>query len=166
MCSSSVTHSVWTPASYGPKSILPCLPSRFVVIPEAIEDDFVPQGVHSVPKSVVLVGGEFAISGEAFQWCAFKDCGIIIDVVQNRRLGDEVSAIDPAAVVGWLFSEARPAVLDAEPAVAGGRLNGGDSGDRPGVLMECDYLPDVQVGHAITVCEAEGVVADVVLCAQ
>src|SRR5947209_7812384 len=83
--------------------VMPALPRCRALVPQAVEIDLVPHGVHSVPEALVLVRDELLVLGQALERLALKDRVVVRDVVEDGRLGDEISAVDPPAVAPRLL---------------------------------------------------------------
>src|SRR6185369_16115688 len=82
-------------------------------------------------------------------------------------LENEEPAIDPPPIARGLFDEIRhKAILDFERAEARAWLDRRDGRAPPLGLVETDEIADVDVADAVTVCEAEPLVAEVFLDSQ
>src|SRR6478736_9338305 len=83
----------------------PDLPRRLAAVPQIVEIDFVPKGVHAQPETVVAVRGQLAVRRQPVERCQLEDGVVVVDVVENRRTGDKESAVDPTAAALRLLRE-------------------------------------------------------------
>src|SRR5262245_38566544 len=72
---------------------------------ELIEVIAVPDRIHRMPETGMLVGEEFAVLGQAAQRCLFERLLVPAQVIEHARLEDEEPAVDPGLVLADLFGE-------------------------------------------------------------
>ena len=85
-----------------------------------------------------------------------------LDVAADLGREHEVATVQPGAVSTRLLLESEHArTVQLDRAEAAGRLHGGDGGERTLLAVVVDQRRDVDVGEAVAVGEAEGLVADV-----
>ena len=113
----------------------------------------------------MLVDGHFAVERETFHRGAFENGGVaVLDVVEDPRLADEISGVDPVSVAVVFLEEGFDAVgfvVDFEHAEFVARVGSEDGEPGAGAFVEGDFIGDVCVGHAVAVGEQETLVADV-----
>ena len=102
---------------------------------------------------------------ELLDGLALEHLAVVGDGVDDLGREHEEAAVDPAAFVGGFFLEGVDLrVLEAEGAEAGDGLDAGEGGQLAVLLVEGDGGGDVDVGHAVAVGHAEGLVAFEILC--
>src|SRR5436189_6375079 len=85
-------------------------PWRLPRLPEVFEVILVAQRIHGLPEPGMPERGQLAFIGELWQRPGLPSCGIALDAVDDRRLEDEIAAIDDALVPRRLLDEAPDAL--------------------------------------------------------
>src|SRR5579859_3730993 len=126
-----------------------------------MEKAHVSQCVHALPETLELVRHQLALLAQAFQWLAFEDGVVSLDVVDHLVLEHEEAAVDPALADGVLLRERDDGfALDRETPEARrwmDRRDGCESAMRP---VECEQLCQVDVRYRVAVSEHECLPSD------
>src|SRR5438034_3882963 len=84
---------------------LDCEPRWTSALPQFLKFVFISQGVHRLPKTVMLVRCQLSIACDVLQWPDLKAGRVILDVSKNSRVKDEESCIDPSITFGRFFNK-------------------------------------------------------------
>src|SRR5580704_18504079 len=84
---------------------LPDFPRGLARGPEIFQLRLVPQRVHRLPKALVTVGGELAGVGQRLKRSALPHIRVLVEMLEDRRLEHEKSAVDPRTISLRLFFE-------------------------------------------------------------
>ena len=68
------------------------------------------QGIHRLPKTVMLVGRELTIGGKPLKRVLFPSSGITVDTFNHLRLQHKKATINPATITLGLFLKALDAI--------------------------------------------------------
>ena len=121
--------------------------------------DAITQGVHRLPEARVFEGRQLFCPGQCGQRFAFPGGGIAVDIVKTLGRENEKAAVDPASIAAWLFDEfSDGACRDVQGAVSARRLYGGDGRQLVMAFVEGDQAGNVDVGNAVAIGKAEGLV--------
>ena len=83
----------------------PQLPGSIATLPVALEQVFVAKRIHRLPKASVTVRSQLPLVGQLLHRVPFPDGLITVDVIEHRRLEDEIASIDPRSVSFWFFKK-------------------------------------------------------------
>src|SRR5262249_36348089 len=146
-------------------AIRPNLPRRPGPLPRLGEVLQVTRRVHALPVAVVRVHLELAVLGEALERVALEHAAVGGgQILEERAFEDEESAVDEAIRHGRLLAELDHAgATRHQLAEARGRTDTGHGPDPAVALVKGHELPDVDVGHAVTVRQHESRTVDVAL---
>src|SRR5512143_40683 len=97
----------------------PGLPRRLATLPQTLEQTKLTDRVHALPEVLVAVSHELSITCEALEPIALEHGLITVDVLQDTRLEDHESTVDPSLADLRFFGELLDAVaVEDEPTEA------------------------------------------------
>ena len=135
-----------------PPRSAPEFPGSLTLLPEILQQSFVPQGIHRLPEALVVVSGEVAALSESLQRLLLPGALVAVHQINHRWVEHEKDAVDPAAVaLGLFFKRENPAPLKRQRAETPRRLNGREGGAAALPVMEIDQGMEIHIGNAIVI---------------
>ncbi len=106
-------------------------------------------------------GHQLIFSGQSFQWSAFKDRLVAIDIIQYLRLKYAETTVDPAfANLGFFVEKRNLVTVKCDTAKTRGWSNCCDGGQLAVSLVEGDQGVDIHIRHTVSIGHHEGLVID------
>ena len=137
---------------------LPHLPGRPAGLPELFQVRHVSQGVHRLPKAMMLKGCQLPLFSQALERVLLPERLIVGDVVDHIWGQHKETTVNHAAIALGFFSKAVDLVSCHVEGTKATRWNSrSQSGLNVLCLVERNELGDVYVTHAIPVGEAKNV---------
>lgn len=122
-----------------------------------LEELHIAKRVHALPEAVMAEGDELALLCQPFERLLLKDDFVALDVVQDLRLKDEVTSIDPPFGDLGLFGESRHSVpVQLKTSKPRWWADGSHRCQTPMGFVESHQIRDVNVSHPVTVGHHEG----------
>src|SRR5688572_22705198 len=112
----------------------------------------------------MAIGRQLAVVSQRLQRFLFPNRLVPADPVDHLRLQDEIASIDPGTIASRLLHEMiDPGLLFVQDygAKTTRWLNDRHGGIPSVCLVERKEFRDVDVSHAVAICEAKGLVSDV-----
>src|SRR5262245_3230465 len=139
-------------------------PWRLVPLPQILQQALVAQRIHALPEAFVLVGAQLAVFRESLQRLILEPYSVSRDELEDFRLQNEESAVDPARLGLRLLHEFGDRVaIEPEVAKTGRGAHRCEGAPFSVALVKGEQPVDVHVGNTVAVGEHESGVADQVL---
>src|SRR5262245_38345740 len=150
----------------GPHST-PKLPRRLARRPESFEHFQIANGVHALPEVAVPIGHQLSRLGQPLQGLSLQRGFVAVNILQDLGFQNEESAVYPSFADLWLLGEFSDLAIIArsgeiKSAKAGRWPHGRHRGQFAMPAMKRHQFLNIDIRDAITICEHEGRLADVV----
>ena len=141
--------------------MVPYAPRGLSAVPELFEQGLVAHGVHALPETFVFPDPQLMVASQTVERVLLKHRVIPVDPIDDRRLANHESAIDPAIVTLGLFLKRCDQIsVEGQIPITPGWLNCRHRSKAALGFVKLYRLRDIHVTNTIAIGQAEGFQSD------